>query len=55
MTFESLVRYALWAYLTLDVTITIGAAAIGQWGYFVAFLGFGLTTLGLILEAWKFL
>ena len=55
MTFESLLQYALWTYLVLDITIVMAAFALGQWGYFVAFLGFAFTTAGLILEAWKWL
>jgi hypothetical protein len=53
--FKELIQYSLWAYLALDGTIVLGSAIIGEWGYFVVFLGYGLTTLGLILEAWKWL
>lgn len=55
MTFETLLQWTLWIYLCLDVLIVTSAAALGHWGYFVVFLGYGLTTLGLILEAWKWL
>ena len=53
--FAEAMRWALILYLILDISVTVCALALGEWAYFVAFLGFGMTTLGLILEAWKWL